>query len=105
MPPLRPAVARRCAHRGLSPDPRYNFSETATMHQYDYVIVGGGMTANAAARGIRDVDARGSIGIIAAEPHPPYARPPLSKGLWKGDKPESIRLGTEGLNVELHLER
>jgi NADPH-dependent 2,4-dienoyl-CoA reductase/sulfur reductase-like enzyme len=75
------------------------------MHQYDYVIVGGGMTANAAVRGIRDVDARGSIGIIAAEPHPPYARPPLSKGLWKGDKPESIRLGTEGLNVELHLER
>jgi 3-phenylpropionate/trans-cinnamate dioxygenase ferredoxin reductase component len=63
------------------------------------------MTANAAARGIREVDPNGSIGILAGEPHPPYNRPPLTKGLWKGDPPESIWLGTESAKVELHLGR
>ena len=53
----------------------------------DYLIIGGGMTAAAAAKGIREVDAAGSITILSAEPHRPYQRPPLSKGLWQG-KPE-----------------
>lgn len=57
---------------------------------YSYLIVGGGMTADAAARGIRDVDARGTIGVIGAEADPPYARPPISKALWKGDPLDSI---------------
>ena len=51
------------------------------MASYDYLIVGGGMTADAAARGIRERDPKGSIGIIGADPHPPYNRPPLTKGL------------------------
>jgi len=60
------------------------------MPSYTYLIIGGGMTAAAAIAGIREVDGGGSIGVIAAESHPPYDRPPLSKGLWK-DKPlESI---------------
>src|SRR3954447_6554573 len=54
----------------------------------DYLIVGGGMTAAAAAKGIREVDAKGSILILAAELHKPYARPPLSKALWTQGKPE-----------------
>ncbi|MEN6458539.1 MAG: FAD/NAD(P)-binding oxidoreductase [Thermoguttaceae bacterium] len=53
------------------------------MHSYRYLIVGAGMTADAAVKGIREVDPNGSIGVIGAEIHPPYARPPLSKGLWK----------------------
>jgi 3-phenylpropionate/trans-cinnamate dioxygenase ferredoxin reductase component len=57
-----------------------------------YVIVGGGMTANAAAQGIREVDAQGSIEVIGAEPHAPYARPPLSKALWKGQPEDSVWL-------------
>ncbi len=73
------------------------------MPEYRYLIVGGGMTANAAARGIREVDPAGSIGIIAAEPHSPYSRPPLSKGLWKGDPPESVQLGAEQLSLDLRL--
>ena len=54
------------------------------MPQFRYLIVGGGMTADAAVQGIRQVDREGSIGVIGAESHQPYDRPPLSKGLWKG---------------------
>jgi len=60
------------------------------MSEYTYLIVGGGMTGDAACRGIRDHDADGSIGLVAAEGHPPYARPPLSKGLWAGKDEGSI---------------
>src|SRR4051794_31537416 len=58
----------------------------------EYLIVGGGMTAAAAANGIREVDRAGSILILAGEPHAPYARPPLSKGLWQGKPEDSIQL-------------
>ena len=60
------------------------------MNHSKYLIVGGGMTADAAMHGIREVDRSGSIALIGAEPHPPYNRPPLSKGLWKGKPLESI---------------
>ena len=51
------------------------------MVHYRYLIVGGGMTAHAAVRGIRQLDGEGSIGLIGEEPYPPYDRPPLSTGL------------------------
>jgi NADPH-dependent 2,4-dienoyl-CoA reductase/sulfur reductase-like enzyme len=73
--------------------------------KYDYLIVGGGMTADAAARGIRGRDPKGSIAIIGSDPHPPYNRPPLTKGLWKGDQPDSIWRKTEEAQVDLHLGR
>jgi len=73
---------------------------------YRYLIIGGGMTADAAARAIRETDASGSIGIISADPHPPYNRPPLSKGLWKGDDPEkTLWRGTDKIDAELTLGR
>ena len=75
------------------------------MASYDYLIVGGGMTADAAARGIRERDPKGSIGIIGADPHPPYNRPPLTKGLWKGEAPDSIWRKTDEAGVDLHLGR
>ena len=75
------------------------------MTAYDYLIVGGGMTADAAARGIRERDASGTIGIVSAEPHPPYNRPPLSKGLWKGDSDDSIWRKSEETGAEIHLGR
>lgn len=74
------------------------------MPSYKYIIIGGGMTADAAISGIRDVDPKGSIGLFSAESHPPYKRPPLSKGLWKGKPLDTIYLGTEE-NAELHLGR
>jgi len=70
-----------------------------------YLIVGGGMTADSAVRGIRKIDTGGSIAMICEERDPPYDRPPLSKSLWK-DKPfESIWRSTAELNVDLHLGR
>lgn len=48
------------------------------------------MTADAAVRGIRSVDEEGTILVLTDEPHPPYDRPPLSKGLWTGDDEERI---------------
>ncbi len=55
------------------------------MPDYKYLIIGGGMVANAAVKGIRSKDTEGTIAIIAAESDKPYDRPPLSKDLWKGD--------------------
>ncbi|MGD0610511.1 MAG: hypothetical protein ABSB41_03280 [Anaerolineales bacterium] len=49
-----------------------------------YLILGTGMAADAAVRGIREIDPKGSIELIGLEEDPPYKRPPLSKGLWKG---------------------
>ncbi|MCS7007067.1 MAG: FAD-dependent oxidoreductase, partial [Gaiellaceae bacterium] len=75
------------------------------MPSYRYLVVGGGMTADAAARGIREHDGDGTIAVFCAEPHPPYARPPLSKGLWSGRDEDSIWRGTADLGVELHVGR
>jgi 3-phenylpropionate/trans-cinnamate dioxygenase ferredoxin reductase subunit len=75
------------------------------MPAYTYLIVGGGMTAAAAIAGIREVDAKGAIGVVGAELQPPYDRPPLSKGLWK-DKPlESIWRKTDPHAVTFHQGR
>ena len=70
---------------------------------YTYLIIGGGMTADAAVHGIREIDRSGTIGLIGAEPHPPYNRPPLSKGLWKNQRLESIWRKSDDLGVTLHL--
>ena len=63
------------------------------------------MTADAAVRGIRELDPSGSIAIISEEFDAPYARPPLSKGLWKGASVNDVWLHTDALNVDLHLAR
>jgi NADPH-dependent 2,4-dienoyl-CoA reductase/sulfur reductase-like enzyme len=63
------------------------------------------MTADSACRGIRDHDGDGSIGLVSAESHPPYSRPPLSKALWQGKDESSIWRGTEDLGVDLILGR
>src|SRR5438067_116155 len=75
------------------------------MAEFRYLIVGGGMTADAACRGIRDHDPGGSIGLVGEEPHPPYARPPLSKALWQGKDEATVWRGTADLGVELVLGR
>ena len=75
-------------------------------HLYDYLIIGAGMTADAAAKAIRKADAEASIGMVGNERQAPYERPPLTKALWKGDKPvDSIDLGTDRSGAVLHLQR
>ncbi|MDQ3583039.1 MAG: hypothetical protein M3495_16195 [Pseudomonadota bacterium] len=54
------------------------------MPHHHYLIVGGGMTADAAIRGIREVDSLGSIGLIGAETERPYNRPPLRQRTVEG---------------------
>src|SRR5436305_1659561 len=66
-----------------------------------YLIVGGGMTADAAAKGIREHDADGAIVLVGDEPHEPYKRPPLTKGLWSGGDEAKVWKNTAELNVEL----
>ena len=75
------------------------------MPHYPYLIVGGGMTAAAAIQGIREVNPRDPIGVVGMESERPYARPPLSKGLWKDESLESIWSKTSDHGVELHLGR
>jgi NADPH-dependent 2,4-dienoyl-CoA reductase/sulfur reductase-like enzyme len=75
------------------------------MAKFKYVIVGGGMTADSAVRGIREIDPKGTIALFTSESYPPYNRPPLSKKLWKGKPLDSIWRNTESLNVVMFLGR
>ncbi len=61
------------------------------------------MTADAAVQGIREIDSNGSIGIFSNEPDSPYNRPPLSKGLWKGEPLDSVWREASKGKAELHL--
>lgn len=75
-------------------------------HVHDYLIIGGGMAADAAAKAIAGVERGANIGIVGDDVSPPYQRPPLSKALWKGDKsPADIDLATAQSGATLHLGR
>jgi 3-phenylpropionate/trans-cinnamate dioxygenase ferredoxin reductase component len=75
------------------------------MQMMRYLIVGGGMTADAAAKGIREHDAKGAIVLVGEEQHAPYKRPPLTKGLWSGGEEAKIWRNTAEAGVELKLGR
>lgn len=75
------------------------------MPHYKYLIIGAGMTADAAASAIRKSDSEGSIGLVSKEYVMPYNRPPLTKDLWKGKDIDSIWRKTEKLDVTFHLGR
>jgi NADPH-dependent 2,4-dienoyl-CoA reductase/sulfur reductase-like enzyme len=75
------------------------------MAHYPYLIVGGGMAAHAAIKGIRKVDNDKAIGMVGMEHSPPYKRPPLTKGLWKGDPFDSIWYPSDMPGVEFRLGR
>ena len=49
-------------------------------------IVGAGHAGGRAAQELRAGGWRGRIVLIGAEPHPPYERPPLSKGVLTGER-------------------
>lgn len=75
------------------------------MKHYQYLIIGGGLAGDAAVRGIRELDAQGSIGMLSAELDPPYTRPNLSKGLWKGRPLEKVWRNTKDLGADILLGR
>jgi 3-phenylpropionate/trans-cinnamate dioxygenase ferredoxin reductase subunit len=70
------------------------------MRNYVYLIIGGGMTADAAVHGIREIDSKSSIALISSEPDAPYDRPPLTKALWKGKPLDSVWRHTETQRVD-----
>ncbi|HMF08966.1 MAG TPA: FAD/NAD(P)-binding oxidoreductase [Thermoanaerobaculia bacterium] len=92
---INPSGTSRAYGDGGAPDGR------DTMPQLDYLIIGGGMAADAAARGIRELDTKGAVALVTQEDAPPYKRPPLTKGLWKGDSLDSIWLGTDKSSIQL----
>ena len=68
------------------------------MHNYRYLIVGGGMTGHSAAAAIRERDRDGALGMIGEEPVPPYARPSLTRSLWAGaDRAQVFLPALQGL--------
>jgi 3-phenylpropionate/trans-cinnamate dioxygenase ferredoxin reductase component len=73
------------------------------MERRKYLIIGGGLAADAAIRGVREVDNAGSILAVSDENDPPYNRPPLSKALWKGSPLDTIWRHTELSGAELRL--
>jgi 3-phenylpropionate/trans-cinnamate dioxygenase ferredoxin reductase subunit len=76
------------------------------MTDYRYLIVGGGMVADAAARGIRELDTDGTIGVLSEDVDRPYARPALSKKLWTDPDfswDEKVDLHTEETGAEFLL--
>jgi 3-phenylpropionate/trans-cinnamate dioxygenase ferredoxin reductase subunit len=73
------------------------------MERRKYLIIGGGLAADAAIRGIREVDSSGSVLVLSDENDPPYDRPPLSKALWKGVAIDTIWRHTELTKAELRL--
>ena len=48
------------------------------------LIIGGGLAAGAAAETLRKEGFEGEVTLVTAESHPPYQRPPLSKGYLGG---------------------
>ncbi len=60
------------------------------MKNYKYIIIGGGLAADAAVAGIRELDSLGSIAMFTEELYPPYNRPYLSKQLWTGKTLEQV---------------
>jgi 3-phenylpropionate/trans-cinnamate dioxygenase ferredoxin reductase subunit len=87
------------------------------MNSHPFVIVGGGLAAAKAAEGLREGGFEGRVVLVAAEPHLPYERPPLSKGYlcgteelekafvhppgWYDDHAIELRLATSATALDL----
>jgi 3-phenylpropionate/trans-cinnamate dioxygenase ferredoxin reductase subunit len=81
------------------------------------VIIGGGMAAGNAAVELRESGFDGDVVLFAGESHPPYERPPLSKGYlagkaeeedtylkpaeWYADRDIDVRTGTRVESIHL----
>ncbi len=66
------------------------------------VVVGAGMAGAQCALALREQGWQGPVTLLGAEPHRPYDRPPLSKGVLLGKTDSTVfDLDWEGLDVEL----
>src|SRR5436309_11251663 len=67
------------------------------MERCKFLIIGGGVAADAAARGIYETGAGAAVIVVSDESDPPYDRPALSKALWKGAAVDTIWRHTESM--------
>lgn len=85
------------------------------------VIIGAGLAGGTAATELREQGYEGTVVLVGAETHPPYERPPLSKGYllgndsledafvhlrdWYAEHEVDLRLGVEatGLDTDAHV--
>lgn len=83
----------------------------------EIVIVGGGLAAASAARELREAGRDHAVTVVAAEPHLPYERPPLSKDVllgkgtvadavvldqqWYDDHEVTVLTGTAATGIDL----
>jgi NADPH-dependent 2,4-dienoyl-CoA reductase/sulfur reductase-like enzyme len=69
------------------------------------VVVGGGLAAATCCVTLRELGYSGGLVLVGAEPHLPYERPPLSKGLLMGqDDPESVFVRSAEWYGDQHVE-
>jgi 3-phenylpropionate/trans-cinnamate dioxygenase ferredoxin reductase subunit len=54
----------------------------------DFLLIGGGLAAANCARWLREEGGEGDVLLVGREPHPPYNRPPLSKGYLRREESE-----------------
>jgi NADPH-dependent 2,4-dienoyl-CoA reductase/sulfur reductase-like enzyme len=59
------------------------------MEKSQYLLIGGGLAAQQAAKQLRQLAPEAAITLVGQEPHVPYDRPPLSKEFMRGDKPRN----------------
>ena len=83
----------------------------------DLLIVGGGPAGLGVARGYREAGGTGTVLLVGADEHPPYARPPLTKEYlrgeadadslplvepeWYADNAVELRLGTPATSLDV----
>src|SRR3984893_13785582 len=56
------------------------------MQKQRFVIIGAGLAGGTAALTLRQEGFEGDVTLLGAESHPPYSRPPLSKGYMRGEE-------------------
>lgn len=68
----------------------------------DVVIVGAGQAGAWVARSLRQEGHEGRITLLGREPHAPYERPPLSKGVLSGAEahPPVLLTGVSSFSVQ-----
>jgi 3-phenylpropionate/trans-cinnamate dioxygenase ferredoxin reductase subunit len=70
------------------------------------IIVGGGLAGLRTAEALRAQGHVGGLTLVAAEPYPPYDRPPLSKAVLRGETEDTtVAADWEALDCELLLGR